>query len=377
MTDTQLNHPVSYGPTKLFDIVDPALFSEMIEKKFIKSQVHPEFPELSIYNYTDSCMWSQEWNEVTVTCRGLIVNNQTEEIVARSFNKFFNNDQMQAPIWSIFDTVQVTDKMDGSLGILYVDPLGTQSISTRGSFASDQALWATDLYRNKYAGTWDHNPEVTYLFEIIYPENKIVIDYDGVEDIVLIGGVHTSTGKSISVSELAKDWPGTTVDVLFDDTTLEQVVALAPRDNAEGFVLWNPITDERVKIKYERYKELHRFLTNTNAKHVWEILSTNQDPNEIFSVAPDEFHEWIRLVVSELKREFSKIKSEASKEYVDILKTLLENCSRKDFAQVAAKSAHKSILFKIYDEQPYDSIIWGSIKPSGTRTFRKVNSDAD
>jgi hypothetical protein len=110
---------------------------------------------------------------------------------------------------------------------------------------------------------------------------------------------------------------------------------------------------------------------------VWEILSTNQDPNEIFSVAPDEFHEWIRLVVSELKREFSKIKSEASKEYVDILKTLLENCSRKDFAQVAAKSAHKSILFKIYDEQPYDSIIWGSIKPSGTRTFRKVNSDAD
>jgi RNA ligase len=361
----------------LYNLLDKDLYYEMLKSKYIKEQTHPNFPQLTIVNYTDACMWDQEWNEVTVTCRGLIFNNESKTIVARSFNKFFNSDQEQAPKWSLDTKVQVTDKVDGSLGILYKNPDGDYAICTRGSFTSDQSVWATKHYNNFYKDLWQPVPGITYLFEIIYPENRIVLDYEGLQDLILIGVVETHTGKTFSVLDSHHAWPGPLVKTELDYASLEEVLLLPQRDNAEGFVLWNMDTDERVKIKYDHYKILHKLLTNTNAKHVWEVLSTGQDPDTIFSAAPDEFHEWAKLVVSELKAEFSRIKYEATKEYVDTLKTLAENFSRKDFAQVAAKSAHKSILFKIYDEQSYDSIIWGSIKPSGTITFRKIDSDAD
>jgi hypothetical protein len=45
----------------------------------------------------------------------------------------------------------VTDKLDGSLGILYPTPDG-HAIATRGAFVSEQALHATELWLDRYAG---------------------------------------------------------------------------------------------------------------------------------------------------------------------------------------------------------------------------------
>ena len=47
--------------------------------------------------------------------------------------------------------VEVTDKMDGSLGILYRRPDGVCAIATRGSFASDQALEANKIWSESYS----------------------------------------------------------------------------------------------------------------------------------------------------------------------------------------------------------------------------------
>jgi hypothetical protein len=42
----------------------------------------------------------------------------------------------------------------------------------------------------------------TYLFEIIYPENRIVVDYNGEERLVLLGIINTETGEELQHNEL-------------------------------------------------------------------------------------------------------------------------------------------------------------------------------
>ena len=73
--------------------------------------------------------------------------------------------------------VEVTGKMDGSMGLLFWDGARWR-VSTKGSFASSQGAWAT---------AWANDPANlnqaglrkgwTYLVEIIYSENRIVVPY--------------------------------------------------------------------------------------------------------------------------------------------------------------------------------------------------------
>ena len=360
----------------LDEVVDSEELAYMLEHKYVKEQVHPLFPQFRILNYTDAAMWDQIWNDTTMTCRGLIYDAISGEVISRPFRKFFNSDQEQAPTFDIGTELVAYDKVDGSLGISYVLPDGLPRIATRGSFASDQAAWATA----HLAGTY---PEfkpldgLTYLWEIVYPENRVVVDYGDVRALVLLGVVDTVTGISLDIRESTYGWTGPVVEALHVGTYAD-LLALPPRNNAEGFVLWDPETDRRVKVKYDDYKMLHRYLTNTTAKHVWEVLSSGQDPDEIFAAAPDEFHVWLRGVIEDLNVEFDTIKLSAFLESTLILKDLPDDYTRKDFALKAKDSKYSALLFLMLDGREIDSKIWAMIKPSGTpRTVRTVNSDAD
>jgi len=116
--------------------INVSLLNEMIESKMVRVQRHP-YANLWIYNYTEHAQFSRTWNEVTLMCRGLIL-DENFNIVARPFPKFFNKEELsEGDIPNLpFD---VFEKMDGSLGIMYwVD--GVPYIATRGSFESEQAL---------------------------------------------------------------------------------------------------------------------------------------------------------------------------------------------------------------------------------------------
>ena len=128
-----------------------------------------------------------------MTCRGLIARGDGT-IVARPFPKFFNLDEIIARGESLpAEDFEVFDKLDGSLGILYHDSAGHPRIATRGSFLSEQAARGTGLLREKY-GDLRFDPACTYLFEIIYPENRIVVDYAGLTDLVLLAVIDTDSG---------------------------------------------------------------------------------------------------------------------------------------------------------------------------------------
>ena len=70
-------------------IASPEAFQQAIDDNLIFRTQHPEYP-YSIYKYSQACTYSGSWNEVTTASRGLIIHDETGEIIARPFPKFFN-----------------------------------------------------------------------------------------------------------------------------------------------------------------------------------------------------------------------------------------------------------------------------------------------
>lgn len=269
--------------------------SAMIESGYVRSNAHPE-ADLYILNYTEKAAYEGLWNNITLNCRGLIVDLEGN-VVARPFPKFFNYGQPGCPEIDLDASVVVSDKMDGSLGILY--PIDDSwAIATRGSFNSEQAIHATEVLRTKYA---DFKPVsgYTYLFEIIYPENRIVCDYAGMDDLICLGVVNNDNGASFDADFAdALLWNGPVAEV-FSYSTMREALAAEPRPGKEGFVVHFFDSDIRVKIKQEDYIALHRIVTGLNARSIWQAMLDDK-VDELIEQIPDEFHQFIRDVESHL-----------------------------------------------------------------------------
>ena len=154
-----------------------------VDEGRVYARRHPNLP-YTIYNYSDEVAFGGWWNNVTLNCRGLILDDDFN-IVARPWKKFFNMGQRDNEI-DFHAPVEVTDKLDGSLGILYSTRAGGHAIATRGSFDSKQAQDATKIWMESYFyldSALALLSEYTFLFEILLPWNRIVVDYyyDGSE----------------------------------------------------------------------------------------------------------------------------------------------------------------------------------------------------
>jgi RNA ligase len=262
------------------------------------------------------------------------------------------------------EPVTVTDKADGSLGILYPTPDG-YAVATRGSFASDQAVHATALFRRRYAGFTP--PEgLTVLLEIIYPENRIVLDYGGLDDLVLLGAVDIATGRSFG-PEAVPEWPGPVVE-RFGYGTLAEALAAPPREGREGLVVHAPALDVRVKIKYEEYVRLHRIVTGLNARVVWELLASGQDLAALVETLPDEFHGWVRAVAEALTTSVEAGVAAVEDAYGRIVAGLPEGWGRKEFALQAVRDPMRGLLFLRLDGKDLRPTLWQHARPDAAWT---------
>lgn len=366
----------------IHELMDVDLLAEMLTNGYVKSQVHPTEP-LTIYNYAPKAQYENVWNDVTRKCRGLIVNYRTGEVVARPFEKFFNYEQVanEHPV----EPFEVYEKMDGSLGILYPTRDGW-AVATRGSFASDQALHATALLNERY-GDFEPARGFTYLFEIIYPENRVVVNYGEFDDIVLLDIIHTDTGSSLL--EFARGrWPGQVVEK-FDGLSVYDVIQ-GQRENREGYVV-KFASGYRMKVKHNEYVRLHRIVTNVNAKLIWRCLSSGEGVDELLDNVPDEFYEWVQCTVRDLNRQFTEEYRKARKAYVEAVKQTLKGLIfhdkdfdeissaewRKLFANHAMRSLYKAECFLLLDKRSIDAAIWKRIVPTAERPFMRQSEDAD
>lgn len=358
----------------IYDLISPNEMDEALTTGLVRSQEHPVLP-LTIYNYTEKAQFSRTWNSATVNSRGLIVNSVTHEIVARPFPKFFNHGESQAPVnlhTRLDEPAEVTDKMDGSLGIMYFHEGMGPLIATRGSFTSDQAVHANQILFRKYPN-FEPPAGWTLLFEIIYPENRIVVDYAGQDDLVLLGAVHIGSGATMGPG-WPTGWSGPRTEVMTPGT-LREALSVDPRAGKEGVVVRFIFTDEQVKIKQDEYVQLHRIVTGLNEKAVWERvgaddLAGNHGDSAIYENIPDELHQWVSDVADRLVAEFAAMEAMVEEAWVEIQG--LEQADpfgllRPEFAK-RAKMFHpwvKTCLFLKYDGKDYDKFLWEKLKPAG------------
>lgn len=353
---------------------------ELEASGYVRSQRHPKFP-LQILNYTQKAAYENVWTDVTRQCRGLII-GEDGTIFARPFPKFFNYGQDGAPEVELNEHVIVTDKLDGSLGILYGYGYDWR-IATRGSFTSDQALHATEVFKERYRN-WEMNRYMTFLFEIIYPENRIVCDYGKTDDLVMLGAVDNATGRWLGLDYTDADrWPGPTT-IEFDYFTFGEALSAKPRPNAEGFVIYVPRIDDRIKVKQEDYIRLHRIITGLTARTVWEAIK-DDELESLLEAVPDEFHEWIREVESELQQKYDTVCGDIADTYRVICLELAEEyiatgrtASRREFAEKATQFPFAWALFMLLDRAPQTKIhdrIWEQLKPPAGLTPTSLLSE--
>jgi RNA ligase len=326
---------------------------------------HPEY-DYWLFNYTAEAQFRNNWNWFELNSRGLII-SPTGEVIARPFDKFFNwfeNGRTNAPRTYI---TEITEKMDGSLIILYRTPEGKFSCATRGSFTSPQAVWATEFIK-KY-NLSELPDELTLLFEGIYPSNRIVVDYEGREDLVLIGARNRHTGEYLPLFpkrkyegepnryEIAQQFGFTLPRVYtFNDvnTLLEEAARLT--ENEEGWVV-RFSDDTFFKFKGDRYRELHRLVSGLSPKKVLEAAQ-NGIYDQYKMRMPEEFwpqmDEWFTIIDTEYRR--------CAKVVVDMYEE--HNCDdRKEFARrlfsdVRGNDVIRACLFNLHDGKEHENVIW-------------------
>ena len=363
-------------PVLIGDILNPAWLSGEIWNGWVNAQTHPEFPELVILNYTDKCAHEHHWNNITLMTRGLIYNKLTGEVLARPLRKFFNYGQPgpdgYVAQFSPDMKVDVYDKLDGSLGIHYVRPAGQSAIATRGSFASDQALHATKLFRELFGDI--EAPALTWLFEIIYPENRIVLDYGDQDMLVYLGCCYRESGNyrppmTEGNVELDKWYHGKyRVAEHFGWMSLAEALSLPDRENAEGIVFY---TDDGTpwKVKQEDYLALHRVVTNLSRKEVWrQVMAGTYD--EWVTKLPDEFMQWADGVEEELSGAANDVVRAVSATLTSILMRVGQPGStpdwRKNFAMEAKQTAYAPYLFAALDGRDIWRMAFEKNEPKGS-----------
>ena len=276
-------------PARVLDF-DTLLYglTEEEKKGNINTKYHPDFSNLTLYKYSQNCVTERKWNKFTLMARGLILDLENKLVVATSFPKFFNYSEMEEEGCSFLEPNFTTSlKYDGSLVIIYFfeDKWRT---ATCGSFISDQAIWAKKwLYNNVDLECLDITN--TYLFEAIYPENKVVVSYDFSGLVLLSIFDKYGLEYNISMLEYEAKHIGVKVRKEYKFNNLSKILKIAKKldNNQEGFVVrFN--SGVRLKIKGDEYIRIHRLISRVTPLAIWDLLLNKDDLIKIKMDLPEE-----------------------------------------------------------------------------------------
>ena len=335
---------------------------ELTKKTHICFEKHPE-KELFIFGYYNGGIDKPNvWNELTKMCRGLIVDNEGN-IIERPFEKFWTFRQYMSEDTLLLSEnriqklpnipFKIYEKVDGSMATLYwIDD--EPFLATQRSFSSPKAKKATEILHKKYSHTFDKfNKEYTYIFEAIYPETSIFIDYGNQEELYLIGIIEKKTGNAIPVTDIGfpicKDLTEQYGHIKnYDDLSNLNI------SNLEGFVIHYE-NDLRIKIKFPWYKEISlmkdKMLSGVKNAHLNQFLLMQKLGFKIQSLT--NIHVWECLKNGD--NELNGIKAKL---------TVFHYTTGVEFW---LKNQVDSILQEI---ENHDNIDWNKIKPKQIIDFK-------
>ncbi len=305
------------------------------------------------FNYTDQAELNNRWNYFERVSRGLIIDAETGEPIARPFDKFFN--WAQGGRKTDAAIAAVTEKLDGSLGVHYRDG-AHHKIATRSSFDSPQARWASEQLQRKH--DLSQLPErLTLMFEVIFPGNRVVVDYGARESLALIGARDRYTGRHRGLQarlELAQRF-GFDLPKVYQ---CHEVAALLQgrstlESNQEGWVA--EFEDHSLfKFKGEAYLALHRSRGYLSFKRILAAVAEAR-VDRFRAEVPDEFLPEVQALIDGIQERTAQLQAEAEEAFRGA-----PSGDRREFAQWAKREhpALSKYLFAMLDGRPLEPLIY-------------------
>lgn len=332
------------------------------------------FPELALLKYKDEVQWGDKpWTSFARMSRGLVVDMKNQAILAHGFDKFFNLNQEPETNYEILKDrkeFEISEKLDGSCCLSFLNPNDNQFyLTTTGSFSSEQGQHGCTLFNNlpNYQQVIEYAKKGTFIFELIDPKFRIVIDYkkkNYPEGLYLIG-YRTQEGRLITYAEvqalgvqLSIPYPKTYKYESLDHL-MEKVKDLTVLE--EGFVLRYP-DGLMVKIKGMAYLKAHRFISQLSDKNILEAVAEGNDvADQLADLAPEEYREDVIEKISYFKTRKLDLLNQCYRYFSDAPKD-----DRKTFALWVNKNVKPSLrgcLFQLMDCKPLkDKDLYNIIK---------------
>lgn len=315
----------------LSDIVSVDDFVADIAADRIQERKHPEDSDLRIYSYTKKTQFGGLWTPAAKLARGLILRVPNGDfklatVESRGLPKFFTVQQSQDD-WGRVKLIDddenvvvdeapeipwdlpavVANKLNGALGLGYIDPTGLFRVSTKGSFGSLEATVANRVLDSKYAAALPELSQisgVTVLFEIITPERPHPVDYGNLEDLIFLGTIDNRTGGWTPAS--GEEKIVTELGFPFAEThevgSLKDAVALPYADNTEGFVVTviGGGPEAIYKVKPNEYLQLRKLFYALQETELKDFVSTRAFTDQLQEIdGPEDID--LSALVGELK----------------------------------------------------------------------------
>lgn len=318
---------------------------DLIEDFGIKTRDYPE-EEITVYNYCQ--INSPKDHPIVMECRGLILDNEFN-VVSRPLKRFFNVNECPE-IEKDFDITRSIgfEKVDGSLIKIYWFE-GNWFCSTRGTaFAetmSNGGIVFSDLVHDAL-GCKDHldfnqlcfdklDHTRTYIFELTAPENKVVKTYSEHPELWYLGSVDNEEGD-YSFADI--DFPSKKIKTYSFDS-IEEAIEVSNKLEGldEGFVLYDPESEVRIKIKSLLYLKAHKLRSNGVTDKTIAGLVVENEHEEYLSYFPEE-RSLFQPFLDRLKQIETDICSTFEK-YRDIEE-------QRDFANKVKDYLYSAVLFR-------------------------------
>jgi predicted kinase len=232
------------------------------ENSLINEKILPN--NISSFNFSNKVFYDKKWDDQNVKARGLFINTKTFEIVARSYNKFFNIDEMPSTkidylAKTMVFPVKCYHKYNGYLGILGYDS-STDSLvfASKSTTTSEFAGWFQDIFDQVVSSAKQielknmlRDKNLTLVFEVIDIVNDPhIVKYDK-NSIRLLNAIHRNQefsklsdrettaianvfGFEIKKSEMVLETPQQLMDLYNQSLGIENIYQ---EDFIEGYVL--------------------------------------------------------------------------------------------------------------------------------------------
>lgn len=312
------------------------------------------------YNQIES-----DFNESIVReCRGLILNEDTYDVVSYPFNKFGNVGEGAWVDNIDWNSAHVLEKCDGSI-IKIVKVNGKLLISTNGCILASECnisnitesslknfedlfYWAIKEQFPNFKQDWFEQlfeEGYTYIFELCTNANKIVVPHPEPK-VYFIGIRNNKTYKEIYIfdHDFSKIFH---TPKIFPLKTLDDVVNAASKLDwkNEGYVVSDKYF-KRVKVKSLEYLKVHRLAGNGNLsiRRAIDVYMAGEC-DEILAYFPE-----YKSAFDEIDKRFGHAFMELGSDAVILFAKIDDGSlpTRKDQAAwILANSKHSGILFKL------------------------------